>query len=108
VALREAPDELLAMGPREIARRFLLAAIEGDRATLELLGASPYFAERVAGMGISSIVSLGEPYRTGAYPGLYVPYVIRVGSGDAASTRQHSLAVRNDNPQRRWVFDGGI
>ena len=108
VALRQAPDELLAMGPREVARRFLLAAIAGDRDTLELLGASPRFVEIVAGLEVTEVVSLGEPFRTGAYPGLYVPYVIRTGRGDAASTRRYNLAVRNDNPQRRWVFDGGI
>jgi hypothetical protein len=108
ISLQEAPDELLALGPRDVARRFLQAAIDRDRATLEMLGASPHVAETIAQMGVSAVVSLGEPFRTGAFPGLYVPYVIRVGQGDAVTTRTYNLAVRNDNPQRRWIFDGGI
>jgi hypothetical protein len=108
VSLAEAPDELAALGPRDVARRFFQAAIHGDQETMVLLGASPHVAEGIAALGITEVLSLGEPFRTGAYPGMYVPYVVRVGSGAAAALRRHNLAVRNDNAQRRWVFDGGI
>jgi len=71
---------------------------------------------------VSGIVSLGEPFRTGAYPGVYVPYVLRIGgaageagdggAGDGGAgdviEKRHNLALRNDNPQHRWVFDGGF
>jgi hypothetical protein len=108
VTLRDAPAALADLGPREVARRFFEAAVAGDRDTLEVLGASPHFADVVLGAGVTGIVSLGEPFRTGAYPGVYVPYVLAIGRGDGATERRHNLALRDDNPQRRWVFDGGF
>ena len=50
------------------------------------------------------VVSLGEPFQSGDYPGWFVPYEIRI-NGHA---KKHNLAVRNDNPAHRWVFDGGF
>ncbi len=46
----------------------------------------------------------GEPFRSGDYPGVYVPYKVRFSAG----VREHNLALRNDNPQNRWVYHGGI
>lgn len=108
VTLREAPEALAALGPREVARRFFEAAIAGDHDTLGALGASPYFVESVLGMGLKAVVSIGEPFRTGLYPGVYVPYEVRARQGDAARTVKYNLALRDDNLQHRWVFDGGI
>lgn len=108
VSLKDAPDAIAAMGPREVALRFLQAAVDGDRALLELLGASPHAAETISRMGIGAVESVGEPFRTGLYPGVFVPYAIRLGRGETARPRRHNLALRNDNDQRRWVYDGGI
>jgi hypothetical protein len=108
IALKDAPADLAALGPREVARRFLQAAVDGDRAALELYCPSPYMVDQVLGLGISDLVSLGEPFRTGAYPGVYVPYKVRIGKGWVNRLKDHNLALRNDNPQRRWIFDGGI
>jgi hypothetical protein len=108
VSLRQAPETLAAMGAGEVARRFLAAAIAGDRETLEILGASPHAADTVLAAGVTRVVMLGEPFRTGAYPGVYVPYVILLGKGADATERRHNLALRDDNPQKRWVFDGGF
>ncbi len=108
VTLREAPEALAELGPRDVARRFFEAAIAGDRDTLGVLGASPHFVESVLGMGFKAVVSIGEPFRTGLYPGVYVPYEVRARQGDAARTVKYNLALRDDNPQHRWVFDGGI
>ena len=108
VTLRDAPAALAELGPREVARRFFEAAVAGDRDTLEVLGASPHVADVVLGANVTGIVALGEPFRTGAYPGVYVPYVIAIGRDDGVTERRHNLALRNDNPQHRWVFDGGF
>jgi hypothetical protein len=50
------------------------------------------------------LVSLGEAFQSGNYPGWFVPYEI-TSNGE---TKKHNLAVRNDNPTHRWVFDGGF
>jgi hypothetical protein len=51
------------------------------------------------------VVSVGEPFRSGLYPGWFVPYEIRMPGG---RIKKHNLAVRNDNPQQRFILDGGF
>lgn len=51
------------------------------------------------------IISIGEPFKSGLYPGEFVPYKIRFKSGKIL---EHNLALRNDNPNKVWVIDGGI
>jgi hypothetical protein len=54
----------------------------------------------------TELLFLGEPFRGGRYPGVYVPYRVRFGK--EGQVKEFNLALRNDNPQRRWVYDGGI
>lgn len=61
----------------------------------------PAWAKHMAGL---QVVSLGEPFQSGMYRGWFVPYEISVNG----KVKKHNLAVRNDNPGRRWVFDGGL
>lgn len=51
------------------------------------------------------VLSVGEAFRSGTYPGWFVPYEIRFPKGE---THKHNLAVRNDNPQKRFILDGGF
>ena len=51
------------------------------------------------------LISLGEPYKKYPYPGVYVPYDIRFKDGEE---KNFNLAVRNDNPEQKWYFDGGF
>jgi outer membrane lipoprotein-sorting protein len=51
------------------------------------------------------IISIGEPFKSGDYPGWFVPYEIRLKGG---YVKKWNLAVRNDNPAKRWVVDGGF
>jgi len=51
------------------------------------------------------VMSIGEPFQSGLYRGWFVPYEIQLKSGE---TKKHNLAVRNDNPAGRWVWDGGL
>lgn len=51
------------------------------------------------------VVSVGEPFQSGFYRGYFVPYQIRLRDG---SIKTHNLAVRNDNPDHRWMVDGGF
>jgi outer membrane lipoprotein-sorting protein len=52
-----------------------------------------------------TVISIGEPFKSGVYAGYFVPYTIRLRNGE---NKSYKLAVRNDNPERRWVVDGGI
>jgi hypothetical protein len=56
-------------------------------------------------IGGIQLVSVGEAFRSGMYPGWFVPYEIRFPGGE---TKKHNLAVRNDNPQKRFILDGGL
>lgn len=51
------------------------------------------------------LVEMGEPFRSGLYPGVFVPCVVLTPNG---KTERIQLALRNDNPTGSWVVDGGI
>ena len=51
------------------------------------------------------IVTVGDPFKSGAYPGWFVPYKIKLKSG---KMQEWNIAVRNDNPAKRYVVDDGI
>ncbi len=76
---------------------------------LEIVSLGKPFKGRI----ILASIPAGERKRMGAqgarkdfdYPGVYVPYEIRVKCGDV---RKWQLAIRCDNPEHRWYFDGGM
>jgi hypothetical protein len=79
-------------------------------------GAAAQDWQRVAGVykvddrlkqayGGIQVISVGEAFRSGLYPGWFVPYEIRMPGG---RIKKHNLAVRNDNPQQRFILDGGF
>jgi outer membrane lipoprotein-sorting protein len=51
------------------------------------------------------IIKIGEPFKSGNYKGEFVPYEIQLKDG---SIKKWKLALRNDNPQKVWMVDGGI
>ena len=93
-------------GPREVAEALFGAARRGDRERVEMLCPSPAMVAWLVDKDNRpvEILYIGEPFRAGQYAGVYVPYKVRFGS----EVREHNLALRNDNPESRWVFDGGI
>jgi hypothetical protein len=67
------------------------------------------FTNTYAGL---EIVSLGKPFKGRViliggieYAGVFVPYEIRLKDG---STRKWQLAIRCDNAENRWYWDGGM
>ncbi len=56
-------------------------------------------------LGGLTVTRLGEPFQVWPYGGWFVPYEIRLTDG---TVRKWNLAVRNDNPAKRYVVDGGI
>ena len=93
-----------APGPKEVARLVFQAAIDHDRATLELYCPSPAMIDWALKQRNLEILHIGEPFQAGNYPGVYVPYRIRVDG----KVKEWQMAVRNDNAERRWMFDGGV
>ena len=58
-------------------------------------------------LGGLEIISLGEPFQSEGYCrlGWFVPYEIRFKSGQV---KKMNLAIRKDNPAKRFVIDGGL
>jgi hypothetical protein len=104
--VRQAPIEVLELGPREVTWQLFESAARGDRDGVEVYCPSPSMVDWLVDPEHRPrrIYFVGEPFRSGEYPGVYVPYKVRFGD----EVREHHLALRNDNPRNRWVFDGGI
>ncbi len=106
--LAEAASDLNALGPRQAAERFWRAAIDGDWSTVSVFCPSPSVVEWLKQNRPVEVLFLGEPFRTGTYVGVYVPYKVRFVSGGGSTVREYNLALRNDNQFRRWIYDGGM
>jgi hypothetical protein len=89
--------------PREAALAFFEGAAAGDWQRVASVFQVDDRLKRAYG-GIQ-VVSVGEPFQSGSYPGWFVPYEIRMSGGHV---KKHNLAVRNDNPQKRFILDGGF
>ena len=51
------------------------------------------------------IINIGKPFKRFWYPGIFVPFKIVLKNGE---TRKFNLAIRNDNPKKEWLVDGGL
>jgi len=107
VQLRPASPEIDALPAREAARRFWTAAVAGDWETVRIFCPSPAMVDWLRNARPSELIQLGEPFESGGYPGVYIPYEIRFG-GLSGPVRKGNLAMRRDNERGRWVYDGGI
>ena len=56
-------------------------------------------------MGGLEIIRIGEPFKSKDYSGWFVPYEVKLKSG---RIMKHNLAVRNDNEEAIWLYDGGL
>jgi len=94
------------MEPKEVARAFFQAcADENWDEFLKFWSASEADQRIKDYLGGIEIISIGEPFKSGRYSGWFIPYEIKLRSGDI---KKHNLAIRNDNPAQRYVVDGGI
>ena len=94
------------MDPKETAQAFFEAcADENWDEFLKFWSASAVDQRIKDYLGGVEIISIGEPFKSGRYPGWFVPYQIKFKNG---SIKKMNLAVRNDNPAKRYVVDGGI
>ena len=105
---QELPDNerYQQMSPDDTARAFFQACAAEDWEEVLKFWPASRMDEGIKGyLGGLEVISVGEPFRSGLYAGWFVPYEIRLRSGHV---KKFNLAVRNDNPARRFVVDGGI
>jgi hypothetical protein len=94
------------MTPEEAARAFFLACAEENWEEMLKFWCMSAADQRIKEyLGGLKIISIGKAFKSGLYGGWFVPYEIQLKSG---GVRKFNLAVRNDNPARRYVVDGGI
>jgi len=100
------PASATLTGPKEAAEYLFNALAHEDwDAVLEVLPVSRVDDGIKQAYGGLQLVAIGKPFKSGLYPGYFVPYEIRLRDG---STKKWKLAVRNDNPSGRWTVDGGF
>jgi outer membrane lipoprotein-sorting protein len=100
------PEKYQQMGPKATAAAFFDACAKEDwNAFLKFWSATAVDEKLKSYLGGLEVMSLGEPFKSGLYHGWFVPYEIKMKDG---TVRKHNLAVRNDNPAKRYVVDGGI
>ena len=104
--VEELGEEYRQMQPDEVARAFFQAMADEDwDEVLKFWCISDIKDDMKRGWGGLEIISIGTPFKSGTYSGWFVPYEIKFKSGH---TKKMNLAVRNDNPARRYVVDGGF
>jgi outer membrane lipoprotein-sorting protein len=99
-------EKYVNMTPKQTAEAFFKAcADENWDEFLKFYGSSRVDERIKEFYGGLEIISIGEPFKSGLYPGWFVPYEIKFKNG---GTKKMNLAVRNDNPAKRYVVDGGF
>jgi hypothetical protein len=93
------------MTPAEAAQEFFEACSKRDWDEAAKFWTTPITDEIKQYLGGLKVIKLGEPFQAKPYPGWFVPYEIRMSGGEV---RKHNLALRNDNPAKRFVVDGGL
>jgi RNA polymerase sigma-70 factor (ECF subfamily) len=101
---------------KQMVRDFFEALIHKDYERANAI-AEPFFDEvpkidwgKTSYADVVEVLSIGEPFQKKGRQyaggrGVYVPYDIRFASGYVKKWR---IAMRNDNPDGRWLFDGGL
>jgi len=94
----------------DVAKRFFTACHKEDWATVrQLIPGFLNFVQLQLAVkeqyGGLTIISIGKSFKSGLYPGEFVPYEVRCKSGNV---KKWKLAIRNDNPEKKWVVDGGF
>jgi hypothetical protein len=93
------------MTPQQAARAFFNACTNENWEEVQKFFPMPLNEEIKHFLGGLEVVHLGEPFQSKIYPGWYIPYEIKFKDG---AIRKFNLAMRKDNPAKRYVVDGGI
>ena len=103
------PDELEkyeSMTPKEMTIVFFQACADEDwDELLKFMSDSEIRQKTKDYYGGLEIISIGEPFNTDDYHGLFVPYEVRLKSG---KIKKWNLVVSNRNIVQRYMCDGGF
>jgi hypothetical protein len=96
-------EKYARMNPKEAATAFLEALGREDwNEVMKFWPASTISDDAKQYFGGLEIISIGEPFKEKDYTGWYVPYEIKLKSGEVEKWR---LGIRNDNKANRYIFD---
>ena len=99
-------ESQLQMTPEQAAQAFFQACAESNwDKVLEFWCFSSLDQSFKDYLGGLQIISIGKAFKSGRYPGWFVPYEIKLKNG---GIKKFNLAIRNDNPAKRYAVDGGI
>jgi hypothetical protein len=103
------PDELekyKKMTPKEMTTAFFQACADEDWDELLKFNSDLELKQETRDYyGALEIISIGEPFKTDDYDGWFVPYELRLKSGEI---KKWNLAVTNRNIAQRYMYDGGF
>lgn len=102
--LQPGDEKYLAMSPEKIARSFFEACGRKDWKEAEKLDVMPLSEGAKNQYGGLEVQSIGQAFTSKAYPGSFVPYTIRLRSGEV---KTFNLALRKDGKGGVWQVDGG-
>jgi hypothetical protein len=89
-----------------VTRTFFNAWQEKDWDTVRLFCDSQLVLAYMRIMDLRSFRITGQPFKFNpTYAGFNVPYELTFANGEV---KKHALAIRNDNAEKRWVWDGGL
>lgn len=91
--------------PAEAAQAFFEACGRNDWEEVAKFTTVDFSASSRKSLGGLEVITLGKPFQAWPYVGWFVPYEIRLNDGQV---RKHNLALRKDNPAKRFVVDGGL
>jgi outer membrane lipoprotein-sorting protein len=99
-------EKYVLMKPKEVAQAFFDACDKNEWDEVQKFWSGKVDDRMKKFLSDLKLVSLGEPFQSKPFPGWFVPY--EVTSRSSSETRKFNLAIRNDNPAKRWVVDGGL
>jgi outer membrane lipoprotein-sorting protein len=94
-----------SMTAEQAARAFFEACGRGDWAEVAKFSQIPFNDEIKAYVSGLQIVSLGNSFTSQGNEARFVPYEIKLKSGDS---KKHNLALKRDRKSNRWLVDGGF
>jgi hypothetical protein len=89
----------------QAAQAFFEACGHADWAEVAKFSQIPFNDEIKAYVAGLQIVSLGESFTSQGNEARFVPYEIKLKSGE---TKKHNLALKRDRKSNRWFVDGGF
>ena len=94
-----------AMTAEQAARGFFEACGRGDWAEVAKYSQIPFNQDIKAYVAGLQVVSLGESFTSQGNEARFVPYEIKLKSGES---KKHNLALKRDRKSNRWFVDGGF